>query len=64
MAGRSVMLRLVDIIGAIEVVRPEMVGVTLRAFEPDIRKRWVVERGCAREAMARQYGEMLGRFIR
>jgi uncharacterized protein with HEPN domain len=37
--------RLTDIIEAIELIRGEMVGVTLRAFEPDKRKRWLVERG-------------------
>ncbi len=37
--------RLTDIIEAIELIRSEMVGVTLEAFEPDRRKRWLVERG-------------------
>jgi hypothetical protein len=30
---------------AIEPVRSEMAGVTLKAFETDRRKRWLVERG-------------------
>lgn len=37
--------RLTDIIEAIELIRSEMAGVTLVAFEPDRRKRWLVERG-------------------
>jgi len=34
-----------DIIEAIELIRSEIAGVTLDAFEPDRRKRWLVERG-------------------
>jgi uncharacterized protein with HEPN domain len=45
MAKRSPILRLADIIEAIELIRGEMAGVTLRALEADKRKRWVVERG-------------------
>jgi uncharacterized protein with HEPN domain len=37
--------RLTDIIEAIELIGSEMAGVTLEAFEPDRRKRWLVERG-------------------
>jgi uncharacterized protein with HEPN domain len=37
--------RLTDIIEAIELIRSEMAGVTLDTFEPDRRKRWLVERG-------------------
>jgi uncharacterized protein with HEPN domain len=37
--------RLTDIIEAVELIRSEMVGVTLQTFEPDKRKRWLVERG-------------------
>jgi uncharacterized protein with HEPN domain len=37
--------RLTDIVEAIELIRSEMAGVTLQAFEPDKRKRWLVERG-------------------
>ena len=37
--------RLADIIQAIELIRSEMASVTLAAFETDIRKRWLVERG-------------------
>jgi uncharacterized protein with HEPN domain len=37
--------RLTDIIEAVELIRSEMTGVTLKAFEPDKRKRWLVERG-------------------
>lgn len=37
--------RLNDIVEAIEVIRSEMAGLTLDAFEADTRKRWLVERG-------------------
>ena len=37
--------RLTDIIEAIELIRSELASVTLQAFEPDTRKRWLVERG-------------------
>jgi uncharacterized protein with HEPN domain len=37
--------RLTDIVEAVELIRSEMAGLTLRAFEPDRRKRWLVERG-------------------
>jgi uncharacterized protein with HEPN domain len=37
--------RLSDIIEAIELIRGEMAGVTIAAFESDRRKRWLVERG-------------------
>jgi uncharacterized protein with HEPN domain len=43
--ARSNIPRLTDIVEAIELIRSEMAGVTLEAFEPDIRKRWLVERG-------------------
>ena len=45
MAQSSPVPRLTDIIEAIELIRSEMAGVTLAAFEPDRRKRWLVERG-------------------
>jgi uncharacterized protein with HEPN domain len=45
MAQSSPIPRLTDIIEAIELIRSEMAGVTLAAFEPDRRKRWLVERG-------------------
>jgi uncharacterized protein with HEPN domain len=45
MAKPSPVPRLADIIEAIELIRSEMAGVTLNAFEPDRRKRWLVERG-------------------
>src|SRR5271169_6800551 len=41
----SVVLRLSDIIEAIEHIGNETVGVTLDAFEADWRKRWLIERG-------------------
>jgi uncharacterized protein with HEPN domain len=45
MAGRSHLACLTDIVEAIELIRSEMAGVTLEAFENDVRKRWLVERG-------------------
>jgi uncharacterized protein with HEPN domain len=45
MAGSSSLPRRTDIVEAIELVRSEMAGVALKAFEPDKRKRWLVERG-------------------
>src|SRR4029077_2943415 len=45
MAKPSPVPRLTDIIEAIELIRSEMAGVTLDAFEPDRRKRWLIERG-------------------
>jgi uncharacterized protein with HEPN domain len=45
MAPPSPSARLTDIIEAVELIRSEMAGVTLQAFEPDKRKRWLVERG-------------------
>jgi len=45
MARSSSIPRLTDIIEAIELIRAEMAGVALRAFEPDKRKRRLVERG-------------------
>jgi hypothetical protein len=43
MAALSPVPRLTDIIEAIELIGSEMAGVTLDAFEPDRRKRWLVE---------------------
>jgi uncharacterized protein with HEPN domain len=43
--ARSNIPRLTDIVEAVELIRSEMAGVTLEAFEADIRKRWLVERG-------------------
>jgi len=45
MAEPSPVPRLTDIIEAVELISSEMAGVTLKAFEPDRRKRWLVERG-------------------
>jgi uncharacterized protein with HEPN domain len=45
MAPSSPASRLTDIVEAIELIREEMAGVTLAAFEHDRRKRWLVERG-------------------
>ncbi len=45
MPTRSNIPRLTDVVEAIELIRGDMTGVTLEAFETDIRKRWLVERG-------------------
>src|SRR5579864_4452446 len=45
MAALSPIPRLTDIVGAIELIQSEMIDVTLKAFEPDRRKRWLIERG-------------------
>ena len=45
MPKTSAVPRLTDIIEAIELIRSEMAGVMLQAFEPDTRKHWLVERG-------------------
>ena len=45
MKGRSATPWLTDIVDAITLLRVEMDGVTLAAFEPGRRKRWLVERG-------------------
>ena len=45
MARLSPIARLTDIIEAVELIRSEMAGVTLKALEPDKRKRWLIERG-------------------
>jgi uncharacterized protein with HEPN domain len=47
MAGSSPVTRRTDIFEAAELIGSEMAGVTLRAFEVDKRKRWLVERGIA-----------------
>ena len=45
MAKRSPVARLTDILEAIELIQSDMADVTLDAFEADLRKRWLVERG-------------------
>ncbi len=45
MTKPSTVPRLTDIIEAIELISSEMDGVPLCDFEPDRRKRWLVERG-------------------
>jgi uncharacterized protein with HEPN domain len=45
MAKSSPIPRLTDIIEAAELIQSEMAGVTLHDFEPNRRKRWLVERG-------------------
>jgi uncharacterized protein with HEPN domain len=45
MDRQSLIVRLTDIIEAIDLINAEMAGVSLGAFEPDKRKRWIVERG-------------------
>lgn len=45
MTAHSPTPRLTDIVEASALIRSEMQGVTLEAFEVNIRKRWLVERG-------------------
>jgi uncharacterized protein with HEPN domain len=45
MTAHSPIPRLTDIVEATALIRSEMQGVTPEAFEGDIRKRWLVERG-------------------
>jgi uncharacterized protein with HEPN domain len=45
MPGPSPIAWLTDIVEAIALIRADMTGVTLEAFEADRRKRWLVERG-------------------
>jgi uncharacterized protein with HEPN domain len=45
MARRSPLARLTDIVEASELVRSDMQGVALDAFEADVHKIWFVERG-------------------
>ncbi|HJZ42186.1 MAG TPA: HepT-like ribonuclease domain-containing protein [Hyphomicrobiaceae bacterium] len=45
MVERSSSPRLADIVEAIELIKAEMTGVALAAFEAEKRKRWLVERG-------------------
>ena len=45
MPPRSPIPRLTDIVDAIALIRTEMQGVSLDAYEADIRKRWTIERG-------------------
>ena len=45
MPARSPIPRPTDIIETSALIRSEMQGVTLEAFEADIRKRWLIERG-------------------
>jgi len=63
MPSSSPIARLVDVIEAIELIQSEMAGVTLSSFEPDRRKRWLVERGLEiiSEASRRLPGAMKAR---
>jgi uncharacterized protein with HEPN domain len=45
MPSASPRARLTDIVEAIELIRTEMVDVTLEELRTDKRKRWLVERG-------------------
>ena len=45
MAQRSPIARLTDIVEACALIRSEMWGVPLDAFEANARQRWIVERG-------------------
>ena len=45
MPDRALILRISDIIEAIERIRTVLIGMTLDTFEADWQKRWLVERG-------------------
>ena len=45
MDERPEILRLTDIVEAIDLIKCEMENVSSPAFEADKRKRWIVERG-------------------
>jgi uncharacterized protein with HEPN domain len=45
MAESTPIPRLTDIVEAVDLIQSEMDGVTLKDFEPNRRKRWIVERG-------------------
>jgi hypothetical protein len=45
MPERPPAARLTDINEAIALIRSDMAGVTPDAFQPDIRKRWLIEGG-------------------
>ena len=45
MPSSSPLVRLLDIVEAIDLLRNELAGVSLAALELDRRKRWIVERG-------------------
>jgi uncharacterized protein with HEPN domain len=45
MAAPSSLALLTDILEAVELIRRELAGVSVRSFELDRRKRWLVERG-------------------
>ena len=55
MVARSPAARLTDIVEAIALIRGDMAGVTLDAFQPDIRKRWLIERGIEITSEASRY---------
>jgi uncharacterized protein with HEPN domain len=46
MPDRALILRITDIIEAIERIRTVLIGVTLETFEADWQKRWLVETRC------------------
>jgi len=54
MAPPSPIARLTEITEAVELIRSEMAGVTLRAFEPDKRKRWLASITEASEPRSRK----------
>ena len=45
MPSASPRARLTDIVEAVELIRNEMIDVTLEGLRTDKRKRWLVERG-------------------
>lgn len=45
MSGSTPIASLTDIVESIEIIRSQMAGVMLAAFEADKPRRWIVERG-------------------
>ncbi len=63
MVERSLVLRLTDIVEAIERIRQKLQGVSIEAFEDDWERQWLIERGVEiiSEASRHLSSEMKGR---
>ncbi len=55
MSPSSSVARLTDIVDAIDLITAELDGISIRAFEMDKRKRWLVERGIEIISEARRH---------
>ena len=55
MVARSLVLRLTDMVEAIERVRHVLPGVSIEAFESDWERQWLVERGVELISEASRY---------